>query len=105
MKRRGVRVIRRATFVFQSAAAHRPLTSPLLFRPAIDLPGVVNPASLQAVAGTSRSRPQSKVTDIWRRVVEQVFHQGLGLANTLELPAAAVETEVRPAVTKVKRRC
>ena len=58
---------------------------PRFARPAIRLPGIVNPASRQSAAGATRPRSPSEVTAAWASVVEQVLDHDLLLGTRMEL--------------------
>ena len=55
-------------------------------RPAIDLPGIVNPASTQSPSGAKQMRPLGEVVDTWRRVADQVRQAGLELGVHFATP-------------------
>jgi len=58
-------------------------------RPAIDLPGIVNPASRQSPSGAKELRPLDQVIDAWHRVVDQVRRAGLELGVDFATPPRA----------------
>jgi hypothetical protein len=59
---------------------------PRFARPAIRLPGLINPASTQSAYGSSRPRPASVVRDAWEAIRHQLITAGLTLAVELETP-------------------
>lgn len=58
---------------------------PRFARPAIQLPGIVNPRSTQAASGAGRQRDIDEVVRAWEAVVSQVLDQDLLLATRLDL--------------------
>jgi hypothetical protein len=55
-------------------------------RPSVELPGIVNPRSSQAVSGTKIRRPLHEVEKAWSSVVNQVLNAGLELGCALSVP-------------------
>lgn len=55
-------------------------------RPAIELPGVVNPASRQAPSGAKVARSLAERSEAWKAIVDQVEMVGLSLATNLAMP-------------------
>lgn len=58
-------------------------------RPAVVLPGVINPASTQAASGAKRLRPTAEVKSAWSSIVEQVLQAGLVLGTAIATPSAS----------------
>ena len=54
-------------------------------RPAIELPGIINPKSRQSTRGSKQPRSLSEVKAAWKAVVEQVEAQDLLLGTHFEL--------------------
>lgn len=65
----------------------RNAAGPRFSRPPIDLPGIVNPRSRQAVSGAKISRSLREVETGWSSVVNQVLNAGLELGCALSVPA------------------
>jgi hypothetical protein len=55
-------------------------------RPAVRLPGAVNPRSTQSPSGAKELRPAAEVADAWHDVVDQVRAAGLDLGVHLTTP-------------------
>jgi hypothetical protein len=55
-------------------------------RPAIELPGAINPKSRQSPSGAKILRPLSEVKSAWSSVVDQVTEADLLLGYALDLP-------------------
>ena len=62
--------------------------SPRFARPAIHLPGIVNPASKQSPSGATATdrRPVEDVVNAWHAVVDQVLSAGLSLGVQFATP-------------------
>jgi hypothetical protein len=63
--------------------------APRFARPNIELPGLINPSSVQTPAGANHPRTVEVVEEAWRCVVNQVFEAGLHLATEIQLASAA----------------
>ncbi len=55
-------------------------------RPAIELPGLMNPASKQSTWGSKRPLPASEVRTAWEQVRHQVLAADLVLVVDLKIP-------------------
>jgi hypothetical protein len=60
--------------------------SPRFERPAIRLPGLINPASRQSTRGSKRPLPPDRIYKEWCSLVDQVFDAGLVLGVSFETP-------------------
>ena len=67
---------------------------PSFARPAIHLPGLVNPRSTQSYNGTNRPRPLVEVRAAWEAVRVQVLAADLVLATHLETPERRGDEDV-----------
>jgi hypothetical protein len=62
-------------------------TSPRFERPAIHLPGIINPTSKQSPSGAKVNRSLAERQEAWTAVVDEVQAAGLSLASNLALPS------------------
>jgi hypothetical protein len=65
-------------------------------RPAITLPGLVDPARSRQ-AGTIGMRDRDAIAEQWHAVVRQVCDVGLGLGVGIQLPGPRAEALAKPA--------
>jgi hypothetical protein len=74
---------------------------PRFARPAVRVPGMVNPASRQSAWGSRRPLPVAVVRDGWEAVRHQVLAAGLVLAVWLETPPEGA-AEALPAASRAR---
>lgn len=81
--------------MYSFVPALRTEDDPLRFaRPAIELPGIVNPKSTQSVRGSSRQLPIADVVHHWEYVRAQVLRTELDLAVRIQTPERRAETVI-----------
>ncbi len=73
---------------------------PRFARPAVRVPGLINPASRQSTWGSKRPLPMAAVRDAWEAVRHQVLSAALLLAIRLETPAEEVADAATPAASR-----
>lgn len=64
----------------------RTTEEPRFLRPAIELPGIINPRSRQSASGANHLRPRTDVVAAWRSVVQQVLAANLELGVNIAEP-------------------
>jgi len=67
---------------------------PRFARPAIGLPGIINPKSRQSTSGSTRPRDVEDVVRAWDAVLSQVLDHDLLLATQFHLPVPSGRDEV-----------
>jgi hypothetical protein len=77
--------------------------NPRFPRPAVELPGLINPASRQSTWGSKRPLSIGAVRDAWCDVRDQVLDAGLELAVALDTPRRDGATE--PVRASTRGRC
>lgn len=75
---------------------------PRFARPALHLPGLINPASRQSPRGAKRPLPTSAIRDAWEAVRYQVLAADLTLTVHLDTPPEANGDSPLPATTRTR---
>ena len=70
-------------------------------RPAVELPGLINPASQQSAWGANRPLPPDRVFDAWEALAVQVLAADLVLATWLQTPPCEATGPV-PAIGRTR---